>query len=351
MELSMMNGHTPRVLGPSMFFYIICEEYRQLRIWKAFFIAACLILSSQLLPAQTSNVADWTAGTAARYQISPDQVFEVASGTPLKLDVWEAQTTELKSTVIYFHGGGWIFGDRTGATTLLLPWLQFGWNVVNVEYRMANVALAPAAVLDVRCALRWVYRNSAKFRINTKRIVVTGHSAGGHLALMAGMATPESELDDACPADPKTEQPLKVAAIVNWYGITDVADLLQGPDLETYAVQWLGGQTGKAEVARRVSPLSYVRPGLPPIITVHGDHDPTVPYSQAVRFHRALEIAHVPNQLVTIPGGPMGNLVQRKTSTHINRFLNSYMPGFQICFYPSSQLNAKRSSIMPGYRP
>jgi dipeptidyl aminopeptidase/acylaminoacyl peptidase len=62
----------------------------------------------------------------------------------------------------------------------------------------------------------------------------------------------------------------------------------------------------KEEIARRVSPLTYVTPGLPPILTIHGDADPTVPYTHAVRLHEALSKAGVTNQLLTIPGGRHG---------------------------------------------
>jgi dipeptidyl aminopeptidase/acylaminoacyl peptidase len=96
---------------------------------------------------------------------------------------------------------------------------------------------------------------------------------------------------------------LKVAAIVNWYGITDVADLLDGPHIQTYAVIWLSSVENRREIARRVSPLTYVRPGLPPILTINGDADTTVPYSHATRLREALNRAGVPNELATIPAG------------------------------------------------
>jgi dipeptidyl aminopeptidase/acylaminoacyl peptidase len=107
--------------------------------------------------------------------------------------------------------------------------------------------------------------------------------------------------------------PLHVAAIVNWYGITDVADLLTGANRKTYAVTWLGGQPGSLDLARRLSPLIYVRRDLPPIITIRGDHDPTVPYPQAVRLHGALDRADVPNRLVTIKGDLHGNFNDAET--------------------------------------
>ena len=185
-----------------------------------------------------------------------------------------------------------------------------GWNVVNVEYRLAKVSLAPAAVQDALCALRWVYRNAKDYNIDTNRLVTMGNSAGGHLALTTGMIPVSAALDSLCPG---TEE-LKVAAIVNWYGITDVNELLAGQNVRVYAVTWLGGMMNRDEVAKRVSPLTYVRPGLPPIISIQGDADPTVPYSQNVRLHQSLEKAGVRNQLVTVPGGKHGGFTDAEMS-------------------------------------
>jgi acetyl esterase/lipase len=190
---------------------------------------------------------------------------------------------------------------------------RYGLAVVNVEYRLAKVSIAPAAVEDCRCALRWVIKNAKQYNFDITRIVTTGNSAGGHLALTTGMLPDSAGLDRECYG---TED-LKVAAIVNWYGITDVVDELEGPNLKAYAVTWLGSLPDREEVARRVSPLQYVRKGLPPIITIHGDADPTVPYQHAVRLQKALNEAGVPNQLVTIPGGHHGNF---STEQNIHAF-------------------------------
>jgi dipeptidyl aminopeptidase/acylaminoacyl peptidase len=98
-----------------------------------------------------------------------------------------------------------------------------------------------------------------------------------------------------------------VAAVINWFGITDVADMLHGPNERAYAVAWLGSIADREDLAKRVSPLTYVRAGIPPILTVHGDSDKTVPYSNATRLHEALNRAGVKNQLVTIRGGDHGD--------------------------------------------
>ena len=186
-----------------------------------------------------------------------------------------------------------------------LAWLEMGWNVVNVEYRLGGVAAAPGAVEDCLCALRWIVAHAKEYRIDPTRLVVMGDSSGGHLALMTGMASAGAGLDKPCDPSGKTPMP-KVAGIVNWYGITDVSDLLTGPNKRGYAVEWLAKSTNKDEMARLVSPVTWARADLPPIITIHGDSDPTVPYSQALKLRDALNAVHARNELITISGGKHG---------------------------------------------
>jgi len=210
--------------------------------------------------------------------------------------------------LIHIHGGGWVGGAKETTTLTILPYLARGMDVVSVEYRLGSVSLAPAAVEDCRCALRWVYANAKKYGFDLTGLVVSGESAGGHLSLMTGMLTPAAGFDNECPGD----EDLKVAGIVNFYGITDVGDLLEGANRKSYAVRWLGSLPDRKELARSLSPLSYVRSGLPPILSIHGDADPTVPYQHAVRLHQALTRAGLKNQLLTIPGGKHGGFNQEE---------------------------------------
>jgi acetyl esterase/lipase len=279
--------------------------------------------------AQHANL-DWAAVASDRYLVYPDQSYGYFSGSSLKLDVWQAQTNDPVPTVVYFPGGGWFFGDRTGAFPYIMPWFARGWNVVNVEYRMSGTALAPAAVEDARCALRWVYRNANQFHLDTSRIIVTGHSAGGHLALMAGMLNDSDGLDNNCPSDPASgDVPMKVAAIIDWYGPADVSDLIAGPNRKTYAVAWLGSLPDRSGIAKRVSPLTYVRAGLPPILMIHGDSDPVVPYFQSQRLHAELDKVNVPNELYTVPHaghGQFGADADIEAYRHVWEFLERYVP-------------------------
>ena len=255
-------------------------------------VVACLAALGASLLAQESKVA------------IPDSV-SVEANIPYGqyketvLDVMQpkAPSAGKRPGVIVIHGGGWVGGTKEGhSQETCLRYVEKGFVCADVEYRLAKVATAPAAVTDVLDAAHWFESNAKKYQVDTKRIVVTGGSAGGHLSLMVGM-TPKSA---------KIGPPARIAAVVNFYGITDVADQLGGPNMRDYAVTWVPEQTGRQELARRVSPMTYVRKGLPPILTIHGDADETVPYEHGVKLTKALRDAGADAELVSVPQGHHG---------------------------------------------
>ncbi len=273
------------------------------------FIFVLVVVFTAAISAQRTS--DWATNIGSHYWVQADVVYNTANNTPLKLDIWyRHEQTEDQPTLVYFHGGGWVFGEKAYSLLYYLPFLEKGWRVVDVEYRMASNSLAPAAVEDTRCALRWVFRNAKQWKFDTKKIVLMGHSAGGHLSLITGMLPEKTPLDNACYGDEK----LDVAAIINWYGISDVNDLIDGPNTKNYAKMWMGSQPNAGEIAKSVSPLTYVRPGLPPIISIHGDKDDVVPYSQSVRLRDALDAAKVTNRLITIKEGGHGQFTDKDTA-------------------------------------
>lgn len=263
----------------------------------------------------------------AAYEIRANLVYATRGGVPLKLDAYvPIAPPGPRRTLVYFHGGGWVWDTKERNALELLPYLAQGWTVVSVEYRRAEEALAPAAVMDTRCAVRWVAAHADQLNADRHRLVLSGHSAGGHLALMAGIAPATPELDGECPWPPAPPP----AAVVNWFGITDVTDLLDGPNRRDFAARWIGSQPNGGDLGRRLSPVSYVRAGLPPVITVHGDADDTVPYRHAERLHAALRRIGTPNVLVTVRGGghaefPPGELL--RSYREINAFLDLHVLG------------------------
>jgi acetyl esterase/lipase len=268
--------------------------------------------------AQLSEAERWVAQVGNAYEVQPNVTYLVGNNYEAKLDVYYPPRAKVTVPVVMaIHGGGWVEGTKEESIFNVLPYLQMGFAVVNVEYRLATVSPAPAAVEDCLCALHWIGRNAQKYHFDLSRVIVTGESAGGHLALTTAMIPSSAGFENECASDDDidskrhkgqwTDPRPKVAAVINWYGITDVADMLQGPQIRSYAVTWLGSAPNREELARRISPLTYVRAGLPPLLRIHGDADRVVPYSHAIRLHDALKKAGVRNRLLTIPGGDHGD--------------------------------------------
>lgn len=286
------------------------KNFHAFALSVALTVAACATCFAQTQASAPDSWADYASG---EYDIQPNITYSTANNTDLKLDLYlPHDRAAAVPALILFHGGGWVGGQKERNVLYLLPYLALGWAVINVEYRLASNSLAPAAVEDCRCALRWAARHAKEYRIDASKFVLTGTSAGGHLALITAMLPAGNAFDRRCPTDDgvrwnqAAEPDVKVAAVVNWFGITDVAELVEGPNAKHYAVEWFGSLENRAELARRVSPINYVRAGVPPVITIHGEEDDVAPYAQAVRFHAALEKAGVSNRLVTIRGRKHG---------------------------------------------
>ena len=298
-----------------------------------------LLLLTSICLAQ--NDAASFAAELSRYEAHPNVVYHIANNYENKLDVYTpGEEGPPRPVVVVIHGGGWVEGTKEERVLEMMPYIQMGFAAVNVEYRLGRVSLAPAAVEDCRCALHWVFANAKKYNFDPDRVVLQGGSAGGHLALITGMLTPAAGFDRECrtptedywSANPGTGKDPRVAAIVNWFGIADVLDEIHGPNAKGYAVAWVGDQPNADEIAKRVSPINYVTSDLPPIITIHGDKDALVPYSQSVRLHKALDVAKVPNQLYTVPGANHGGFTfeqNQKAWEKIRRFLEEHVKGLR----------------------
>jgi len=281
---------------------------------------AIVLLSGGLAsqsPPQSVDPATRFVQVANAYSLTADITYLRAGGADLKLDVYRPSNATAPTPVLMFmHGGGWTNGSKNSSLFAFLPFLDMGWAVVNVEYRLADVALAPAAVEDCRCALRWIYQNAKQYKFDLDNIVTTGQSAGGHLALTTGMIQESAGLDRQCPGDRRRAwttgdlgtQEMKVAAVLDFYGITDVEDLMnRKPGTSgNFTEAWLGSAMDRAAIAKRVSPTTYVRKGLPPIMIIHGTADSVVPFDQATKLKKMLDAVGTPNEFYAVEGGGHG---------------------------------------------
>lgn len=288
-------------------------------------VMLCFTAGADAARAQQQTTPSWVASLMNQYTVIPNITYLRSNTFEDKLDVYVPSGDGQHPTLVYMHGGGWVSRSKEERALYMFPFLEKGWTVVNVEYRIAPVSLAPAAVEDCLCALRWVIQHAKDYKIDTRRIVAMGNSAGGHLALTTGVVPASAGLERQCPGS----EDLKVAAILDWYGITDVNELLDGPNTKSYALTWLGNQPNREQIAKRVSPLTYVRAGLPPIMIIHGDADPIVPYTQSIRLNKALDDAGVPHEFMTIPGGKHGGFSGPEMDmiyTHVWAFLEKRLP-------------------------
>ncbi|MEM7100895.1 MAG: alpha/beta hydrolase [Pseudomonadota bacterium] len=200
-----------------------------------------------------------------------------------------------RPTLMWIHGGGWVVGDKADNLANVMPYVEAGWNVYNVNYRQGPNT-APQAVDDVMCAYRFIVDQVKAAGQDPDNIVVSGASAGGHLSLAVGLLNVKG--DHPC----RSAHP--PVAVVNWFGITDISlvdEFLQENRPNTnYARTWAGSVEAVQEVSDQYSPIYLISDAAPPIITIHGTDDTVVPYDQAESFHSSL---NTPNELVTLAQG------------------------------------------------
>ncbi|WP_235801794.1 alpha/beta hydrolase [Ureibacillus manganicus] len=234
-------------------------------------------------------------------------------------------TIEFAPLIVYIHGGGLVWGSREDIKTEQVQfYLNAGFNVFSIDYRLAPETKLPDIKTDIEDALKWLENEGSKqFNYNPKKIAVIGGSAGGYLALLTGT------LDK------------KPRAIVSFYGYGDItadwaqkpsphyqkmtkvpkelADMLVskevitiGPIQKRYAIYmharqsggWIEKISGMSNVELLpYCPLHSVNESFPPTLLLHGTLDEDVPYEQSVLMSKALVEASVENKLVTIPNG------------------------------------------------
>ncbi len=242
--------------------------------------------------------------------------YGMAGGEKLLLDASVPAGDGPFPVAILVHGGGWGNGDKAGTdkpgAADITPWFapltaaKFTWFSIN--YRLAPKNRWPASFEDVQTAIRWVKAHAAEYKGDPKRIVLFGHSAGGHLVCLAAVRADEST---------------RVQAVVGFAPVTDFEFELPARGGLGTALQNLHGQPKEVTpmslaILRETAPINHVKAGLPPFLLLHGDGDKTVPYQTSLNFQAKLRANGVKCDLITLPGAPHGLLTWEK-----------YLPDYQ----------------------
>jgi acetyl esterase/lipase len=234
-------------------------------------------------------------------------------GPGVVLDWWPAVGDGARPAVVKVHGGGWTSGTR-GEASQWNRWLNaLGYHVADVDYRLAPPPRWEDAVADVDLAVAWVAAHAGELDVDPARISLMGHSAGGHLALLAGYGGSARA----------------VRCIVNIYGPSDPARLYEDGVLQDELRAFVGGSPGEyPDRYAAVSAVGHVTPGSPPTLTVHGRRDRLVPVIQAGLLARALAAAEVEHQTCVLPATDhsfdvnWGGFATQVARARIERFLD-----------------------------
>lgn len=261
--------------------------------------------------------ANWPRSTAWKAIVVPfpirhpeverqrDILFRRVAGLNLRLDVYRHRAHPQNCPVLLqIHGGGWVIGSKNEqGLPLMVRMAQRGWVCVSANYRLSPHATFPDHLVDVKAAIAWIRENIASYGGNPNFVVVTGGSAGGHLAALAALTA-----NDAAYQPGFEHKNTAVQGAVTMYGVYDFVDrfhTFQNPEIH----RLLESKVMKAslqeapEAYEKASPIAWVRADAPPFMVVHGDQDTLVPVEQARHFVAALRAASKqPVVYAEIPG-------------------------------------------------
>jgi acetyl esterase/lipase len=211
--------------------------------------------------------------------------------------------------VMWVHGGGWVLGDSgispgSIAATVESALVARGWTFASINYRLAPQHRWPAQIVDTKCAVRYLRQHAAALGLKPRRIGAMGESAGGHLVSLLGLAGRNAGFD----VGEYPRQSSAVQAVVDMSGPEDLTttDWMTSPVALSAAESTFGTPLGQlTPVLAKASPVTYIRPGSPPFLVLHGAEDTVVPPDQATELVQRLN-----------DGGNVANLVMALHADH-----------------------------------
>lgn len=233
--------------------------------------------------------------------------------------------------IAFIHGGAWRAGKKDGGLNRIADLVRSRkYAGISIGYRLSDEAKWPAQIHDCKAAIRWIRGNAKKYNLDPNRIAVYGTSAGGHLVAMLGVSGGVKELEGTLGSH--TNQSSRVTAVANYFGPSNLLTMGDFPSKMDHNAAnspeslLIGGaiQENK-EKANAASPLNYVTSDDAPMLLVHGDADPLVPFNQSEILDAALDRAGVHSVLLKVEGGGHGGFRNAQISQRLSRFLAYYL--------------------------
>ncbi len=256
-----------------------------------------------------------------------DIVYKQVEDRALKLDIYQPMNLLQPAPVLVFiHGGAWKKGDKADYLRYLVDFALRGYVTATISYRFSHEAHFPAAVNDVKCAIRWIRTNAKEYNIDPDKIAVIGGSAGGHLAMMIAYSSDVPEFDEGCDTDSVSS---RVQAVVDLYGPSDLTTdfAIAQPSAQKFIGELYENAADKYQKA---SPLNYITPDDPPTLIFHGTIDDTVPVGQSDILNDKLNDTGVPVEYHRLKGWPhtmdLAGEVNKYCQYYMNAFFEKYVP-------------------------
>ena len=233
--------------------------------------------------------------------------------------------------VVFLHGGGWTGGSPAQFYRQATYLATKGYVGACVEYRLSGEAKFPAAVEDVKCAVRWMRANAEKYRIDPNRIASVGGSAGAHLASMLGVMDKDDNLEGTGGHAGESSKTNAVVAFNGAFDFTALTDHMKGVSEKTgnptAPERFIGGSIEEVpEKYRQAAPITYVDGKDAPHLFLHGTADALVPIKQSADMMKALQEAGVRAELYEAEGESHGFFNKGpqydKTLKRMEKFLN-----------------------------
>lgn len=250
-----------------------------------------------VVPAKAADVT--STGDQIQVHVQSDIPYRApwSSDQTQRLDLYTASSTDTNAiqeahpVVLFLHGGSWVHGDKnlSDHMPLVKVFLEKGYYVASVNYRLTEESPWPAQINDCKSAVRFLRSNADIYNIDSDNIFVFGESAGAHLALMMAVTHGDRFVVNT---DGNGKVASDVQAVISDYGISDVDQWgsLPGDAVADarYAKSLLLGVGYTDRQAAQASPITYASSDAAPILLVHGKNDQVVSYLQSVEMERAL---------------------------------------------------------------